>query len=1536
MATSSNQYTIDQNPWYSFRPYQESDVEKFKGRGSDIAEVMKYILGNDFVVCYAKSGIGKSSLINAGLMPRLRKKQILPISIKFTEDFFTTDSFEINIRNQIVSEIEKLNAIARKEGRDDNYSFIKHPSINNNPAMKVADTELADDSIWWWLSTYQLICQRGEFDIVYQPILIFDQFEELFQKTQTDEQRKAFFEWLQEMSLTRPLEDIQIKLQQIQNLYPDTSVSLPENCGWKIFLSLREDYIGLLDYWCIQRIRIPAIQDNRYCLMPLTKEQAEEVVSQQTIDGKRVEILDKYKQIIIDSLIETDGVPAVLLSVLCNRIFNEEISGFTNTAHKLSYIASISENDDNNDQLKKVIRALIRSVYEERVEETKVSKRLVTKVEQALVRDNGTRRRPELSELSKRQQEACLQLANVYLVRIDDFGEKNGEKVRYVEIIHDRVAEVIADKRHEISKKARVLWSRIGLVLGFILLFGFTYWNQFWTHDEYKAKQFPYMEYRDGHIKGTATHYRGVCNNLWSLETLICDTSIFISNCPSLETIDASSCKEKEIKIIIHNCEQLKYLILNDKITSLTLDVTGCPQVKQIELPKELYSLDLNISSDRLSFKVHDNSRYLWSDGILWDKLCDSIMYVRSDAAQNDIDVPYITDKKTYSYRPLTFNVKNTDTIELHSYSISLGKEYTHRVSRDAEEIDLSQDSLKEIPSELFCNMKNLKTIKFPLSLTVINSKAFENCINLSQIIFNDTSSVAICRDAFLNCKNLKKIIFPRVVTLETRAFENCQSLEEIHFKGTGSISEYSFRGCSALRMVKLPSSIHTVYGHAFSPNAFVGCVNIERFDGDTVFWTYEPDGSVVYKLNHEIILTNRVKYHTYKDSLFHSKSGILYYHNQKFNEPVDLSVGQFPIMNGKRVVNNKNNPYSIHLPLMPYIYFNGKDTVRTIPELLITPLNLKELHYPYSNMVDGTNISILPDSIKENVTLIVPYGCSKYFANNDAFDSFKEIREESWLIWGGKIFKYHLESGLSVVSYYNFIGLIISIIIISTILLSLYVYYRRRRVEGFVSNRSLVKITLKSFATVVLGPCFWYITYWFIFLSIIPLFHVNATFYASPWLFVPCAFIAGIIALVAVYMVLYSDGFNFNGLGTELKENAKTIKQILANLALHPKKTVKFLCFIILPILLYVLYVEYKDYKEEQLRKASIRINEQVSLAQSHPDDALNILYDAWVETHNIIIGKEPEQILFNAVYKELLKKELLDTCYSGIRASYIAVMPDNKLLFADYWKDKTCILQENCDTLHLLGDDFDWYLFDVSGKHMAFGKYGTYVMDLNTRQVDTLRDSGKDVAFLGKENIISYKDGKTIRFYDIEKNRYNVYKPIFLNHYVNGLSYSESDRCLATVSYSDTLLFHKFEKNNWSTDTIAKNLGFGLNNPMFIGKGKFAIQTGDTLKVWPTSHIGDSDYQQYWVVGSNNLDSHYSYTEKFYITANDNVLSIYDLTESEKIYLSLAFSYDITSACLSHDGNSIYVADKFNIFRIPIMSPEQIFYELKQLLRK
>lgn len=1167
MSANSIQYTKEQNPWYSFRPYEEGDVDKFKGRGKDIAEVMKYVMGNDFVVCYAKSGIGKSSLINAGLMPRLRKKQILPILIKFTEDFFSADSFERNIRNQIFSEINKLNDKAKEEEREDTYSFLRHPSIEGSPVMKAADAELADSSIWWWLSTYQLTCQRGEFDIIYQPILIFDQFEELFQKTQTDEQRMAFFKWLQQMSLARPSDDMQAKLQHVQELYPDTSVSLPIECGWKILLSLREDYIGLLDYWCIQRIRIPEVQNNRYCLMPLTIEQAEEVVTQQTIDGRRVDILDKYKQTIIDSLIEADGIPAVLLSVLCNRIFDEEISGYTSTAHKLNYLAASSENDGDNEQLKKVIRALIRSVYEGRVKEAKVSKRLVNKVEHALVRDNGTRRRPELSELSKRQQDACMQLANVYLVRIDDFGEKKGEKVRYVEIIHDRVAEVIADKRHEINRKLRVFWSRVALVTGFILLFGSTYWNQFWTSDKYKADLYPYMEFRDSTTEGTATHYEGNYNNLWSLRTLICDTSsVIISNCPSLETVDASNFKHGTLSIRVHNCDQLKYIILNDDIVSLDLGIGGCPQIQQIQLPRALTSFDLDVTSDLLSFKVHENSRYLWDKGILWDKIRDSILYVRSDADRYRIDVPYRTSKKVYSYRPLTLHVQNqnTDTIELESYSISMGKKYTRRISRDVEVLDFSDDSLTSIPAELFKNMDKLKEIKFPASLRSIYDNAFEGCTELTSIDLSSSSEVTIWRRAFANCSNLRNILFPESVYVLVGGFLGCTSLKELNFKKYAYCEEDAFADCSSLEIINLPNELF------WHPLSLRGDLNIKAIDGNSTYWDRAEDGSIISKKGN-VILTALVKYHTYEDSIYSSKDGILYREGLKFNEPIDLSVGGTVLVNGILLANNKDNPYSMNLPILHRGYRG----------FLIHPTNLKELHYPYSNMVDRSFFSSLPDSIRENVTLYVPYGCIKYFISNDTFKDFKEIREESWLAWGSKIFLYHLETGLSIVDYNNFWGLIIAVLIISTLLLSWYVFYSRRKTEGVLSQHARIKIILKSFATIILGPCFWYITYWFIFLSVIPLFHITPKFYSSPWCFIPCGMVAGIIALVAVYMVLYSEGFNVKGLGSELLDVFKTFKQIIANLARHPLKTVKLLCLFLLPILFCYLYVWYKDYKE-------------------------------------------------------------------------------------------------------------------------------------------------------------------------------------------------------------------------------------------------------------------------------------------------------------------------------------------------------------------
>lgn len=466
-------YTLGQNPWYSFRPYEETDADRFKGRGKDITEMMRLITNHDLVVCYAKSGIGKSSLINAGLIPRLRRKQFLPIPIKFTDDLFLSEShgFETGIRHQIEAEILRLNDDFISKGINAKFEIKPHPSIVESPFLNDAYGELSSN-LWWWFHSSQIVCEREDFDVVYKPIFIFDQFEELFYKATSDEQKENFFNWLQEISVSRPSNVVQNRLAEIQKQNPDIPISLPANSELKILVSLREDYVGLLDYWTKQRVSIPAIHSNRYCLMPLDVEQATEVICQQEIDGKRVELMDEYAGNIIDSLAESDGIPAMLLSVLCNKIFEELISQKSDTANKLS-----SFSDGNGDDIRPFIQSLLKSVYAERLSASNISQREIKKVEQSLVRENGYRKRVEMTDMrSLHLENACRRLADVYLVRIEDHGLRNDgkERVEYVEIIHDRVAEIIAEKRKSEKQtfQKRTLWAVIIallLVLGWLL-----------------------------------------------------------------------------------------------------------------------------------------------------------------------------------------------------------------------------------------------------------------------------------------------------------------------------------------------------------------------------------------------------------------------------------------------------------------------------------------------------------------------------------------------------------------------------------------------------------------------------------------------------------------------------------------------------------------------------------------------------------------------------------------------------------------------------------------------------------------------------------------------------------------------------------------------------------------------------------------------------------------------------------------------------------------------------------------------------------
>ena len=63
----------DPCPYPGLSPFQESDRAFLFGRDDEIAELVKHVTDGPFTAVVGASGVGKSSLIRAGLLPKLRE-----------------------------------------------------------------------------------------------------------------------------------------------------------------------------------------------------------------------------------------------------------------------------------------------------------------------------------------------------------------------------------------------------------------------------------------------------------------------------------------------------------------------------------------------------------------------------------------------------------------------------------------------------------------------------------------------------------------------------------------------------------------------------------------------------------------------------------------------------------------------------------------------------------------------------------------------------------------------------------------------------------------------------------------------------------------------------------------------------------------------------------------------------------------------------------------------------------------------------------------------------------------------------------------------------------------------------------------------------------------------------------------------------------------------------------------------------------------------------------------------------------------------
>ena len=70
--------SIRENPWLGLFSYSEETRAYFHGRDEEGAELARRVQRKLLTVLFGQSGLGKTSLLRAGLVPRLRERGLLP------------------------------------------------------------------------------------------------------------------------------------------------------------------------------------------------------------------------------------------------------------------------------------------------------------------------------------------------------------------------------------------------------------------------------------------------------------------------------------------------------------------------------------------------------------------------------------------------------------------------------------------------------------------------------------------------------------------------------------------------------------------------------------------------------------------------------------------------------------------------------------------------------------------------------------------------------------------------------------------------------------------------------------------------------------------------------------------------------------------------------------------------------------------------------------------------------------------------------------------------------------------------------------------------------------------------------------------------------------------------------------------------------------------------------------------------------------------------------------------------------------------
>lgn len=401
-------------------PFGPEDAALFFGRKRETEELYLRVLSVPLLLQFGQSGLGKTSLLQAGLFPLLRAKPFLPVMIRLNDPAESlTDAVARSIRESVVNE-----------------------------GVDVGDGSAT--GLWELLAT----TTAWREDLLLTPVLVFDQFEEVF--TLRDQAfRDELAAELGRLATGTPPE----RLQGAQLERPDV----------KLLISLKETHLGELEQFSA---RIPRLFQERLRLKPLSEsDAADAVVNPAKLQAPYWTQPFTYDDFALDAMLtylkgRSDVIEPFQLQLLCRHA--EGIAQRKESTQNEPVVLTTDDFKGSN-AFDEVLANFYRDVLS-RVSSPAERKRAAALCEDGLLGSSGQRLMLEKAQILSDYSLAGSTLD--VLVRERLVREERRMESTFYELSHDRLAESVFAARSEKLPKSvrRALWISGAAVLLLVAL----------------------------------------------------------------------------------------------------------------------------------------------------------------------------------------------------------------------------------------------------------------------------------------------------------------------------------------------------------------------------------------------------------------------------------------------------------------------------------------------------------------------------------------------------------------------------------------------------------------------------------------------------------------------------------------------------------------------------------------------------------------------------------------------------------------------------------------------------------------------------------------------------------------------------------------------------------------------------------------------------------------------------------------------------------------------------------------------------------